>query len=443
MAEFSSRRSGAALFVETLESRELLSATLALTAHAAVRKHVAVHVKHLHEPAPKKANDALANVQATTDLHVKSSAQSGPMSYTPAQIRAAYGLTGSSGNGSGETIAIVDAYYDPSLGSDLQTFDQKYGLPTTDAAGIGSLTQLTYTMTQDASWGLETSLDVEWAHAIAPKAHLMVVEAASASTSDLLTAVDYADANGANVVSMSWGGGEFSSEASYDSHFRKAGVAFVASAGDTGGQAEWPAESPDVLSVGGTYLTTDTVTGARYNETAWGTSSSSAAGTGGGISLYEAKPTYQQGLTPGSRRTSPDVSYSGDPNSGFYVYDSNYNGQAGWFDVGGTSAGAPQWAAMIAIADQQRLAAHPNALRLDTSSSYSTTSPRTSSNVLAKVYLATTNNTTRLSATGQPDFYDVTTGTAGSNKAGVGYDLTTGNGSPFADQLIADLAAIS
>ena len=140
---------------------------------------------------------------------------------------------------------------------------------------------------------------------------------------------------------MSWGSNEFNGETSYDSYFNHAGVSYVASAGDTGGVAEWPAEAPDVVSVGGTYITTDTTSGARYSESAWGTSAANVGGSGGGVSAYEPKPFYQGGVTlSSSRRTSPDVSYNADPNSGFYVYDGNYNGQAGWFNVGGTSAGA-------------------------------------------------------------------------------------------------------
>jgi subtilase family serine protease len=362
---------------------------------------------------------------------------SGP--YTPSQIRTAYSLTGNFqtasgsaivGDGSGQTIGIVDANYDPNVLNDLKTFDAQFGLPNTDASGQSVLTQATYGSTTNAGWGLETDLDVEWAHAIAPKAHILLVEAASSSNANLLTAVNYARSRGAGVISMSWGSNEFNGETSYDSYFNHAGVSYVASAGDTGGVAEWPAEAPDVVSVGGTYVTTDTTTGARYSESAWGTSAANVGGSGGGVSAYEPKPFYQGGVTlSSSRRTSPDVSYNADPNSGFYVYDGNYNGQAGWFNVGGTSAGAPQWAGLIAIADQLRASVGKS--RLDTASS-------NASNLLNTIYHGLSKTST-LSSTSS-DLYDVQSGTAGSHASTTGYDLATGNGSPFADRLIVDLA---
>src|SRR5205823_4467517 len=126
------------------------------------------------------------------------------------------------------------------------------------------------------------------------------------------------------------------------------GVTFVASSGDYGAPPSYPAISPNVLSVGGTNLQIDA--GGNYQgEVGWGDS-------GGGISVYEAKPSYQSNVTQSAtKRTNPDVAYNGDPNSGVPVYDSTpYQNVTGWFQVGGTSAGAPQWAALVAIADQGR-----------------------------------------------------------------------------------------
>src|SRR5262249_19742251 len=157
--------------------------------------------------------------------------------------------------------------------------------------------------------------------------------------SDLLTAVDYASTH-ANVVSMSWGSNEFLAETgtSYDGHFANhPGVTFVASAGDSGGPTEWPSVSANVVAVGGTTLTTQ-ADGTYVGESGWGAGSRSwyFGGSSGGISAYESKPSYQSGVTQSAtKRTGPDVAYDADPNSGFYVHDSN-NG--GWWDVGGTSA---------------------------------------------------------------------------------------------------------
>ena len=152
---------------------------------------------------------------------------------------------------------------------------------------------------------------------------------------------------------MSWGGGEFSSESRYDSYFTTpsghGGVTFVASSGDSGSPVGYPAISPNVLSVGGTTLNLNSQ-GGYSSESGW-------SGSGGGISAYESQPSYQKGVVTQSTiyRTNPDVAYDADPNTGFPVYDS-YNNPASspWGQWGGTSDAAPQWAALIAIADQGR-----------------------------------------------------------------------------------------
>ncbi len=157
--------------------------------------------------------------------------------YTPAQIEQAYGFNaitfnGAAGNGSGETIAIVDAYDDPNIQADLNTFDTQFALPAATVARYNETGGQSYPASDPTGdWELEESLDVEWAHAIAPAAKIILVEAASVNDSDLLAGVTYAAAH-ANVVSMSWGGGEFLGETGYDNDFRQPGVAFVASSGD-------------------------------------------------------------------------------------------------------------------------------------------------------------------------------------------------------------------
>ncbi len=255
--------------------------------------------------------------------------------YTPAEIRQAYGFSNISANGAGQTIAIVDAYDDPNILSDLKTFDSTFGLPDPLFQKVnqnGSQTQLP---TANSGWGLEIALDVEWAHAVAPAAKILLVEANSSYLSDLLAAVDYAS-SAAKVVSMSWGASEFSSETSYDSHFSPQlhpGVTFVASSGDSGGRTIWPAVSPYVLSVGGTSLTIVSSANGTYSygsEKSW-------SGSGGGYSSFEKEPSWQYAVQSSGRRSSPDVAFDANPSTGFFVYDTY--GYRGWYAIGGTSAG--------------------------------------------------------------------------------------------------------
>ena len=207
------------LLMESLEPRSMLSASLG-------------------------ANSILVqpNVQGT----LAPLTTSGSVSvYTPAQIRAAYGFTGLSETGAGQTIAIVDAYGDSTLSADLHAFDQQFGLADPKLSVVNE-TGGTKLPGNNSGWDMEISLDVEWAHAIAPGANILLVEANSSSLSDLLTAVNTArNAAGVSVVSMSWGTSDFSGEAAYNSYFTTpAGhtpVTFVASSGDSGAGASWPA----------------------------------------------------------------------------------------------------------------------------------------------------------------------------------------------------------
>ena len=247
----------------------------------------------------------------------------------------------------------------------------------------------------------------------------MLVEASSASDSDLLAAVNYAAAH-ANVVSMSWGGSEFSGETAYDSqYFDQAGVAFVASSGDAGAPASWPAASPNVLSVGGTALTLG-AGNVWSSEVGW-------SGSGGGPSAYESQPSYQNGVVTqtSSARATPDVAYDASPSTGVAVYDSvPYEGTTyGWLEVGGTSAGAPQWSALLAIADQGRALSGQPALN--------STSPQEVMNILYE---------------NPADFHDITSGTSTGSphySAGPGYDYVTGLGSPIANLVVGSLDGTS
>jgi subtilase family serine protease len=300
-------------------------------------------------------------------LILKAAASGDIQRYTPAQVRHAYGFDQIAGDGAGQTIAIVDAFNDPNIANDLATFDSQFGLAAPPSFRVVNQTGGGDLPTTDSGWAGEISLDVEWAHAMAPAANILLVESNSDLISDLMAAVDYArGAAGVSVVSMSWGGSEFesfggaefSSQTDYDPFFTTPGghqgVTFIASAGDTGVRAgaQWPSTSPNVLSVGGTSLFTADNAGTYSSESSW-------SGTSGGFSLYEAEPDYQQTAAAGvGVRTTPDVAYDGDPNTGFAVYDSLPDqGFVGWQEVAGTSAGAPQWAALVAIADQVRVSA--------------------------------------------------------------------------------------
>ena len=348
-----------------------------------------------------------------------------PTANTPAKIRHAYGFdqiyfsSGTvQGDGTGQTIAIVSAYDHPTIESDLSYFSSAYGLPQADF----TKKKMSTTMTVSPVWALESAMDVQWAHAIAPGAKILLVEAKSASFKDLFAAVDYANAQpGVSSISMSWGTSEFAGETIYDSRFitpaghigggnQLGGITYVASAGDVGARTQYPAVSPNVLSVGGTRLSIDSA-GNYLGETAWSKS-------GGGVSLYESKPAYQSLVTASStKRVGPDVAYNGDPLSGFPVYTTSpYYGIKGWFQVAGTSAGAPQWAALAAIANQGRAINGQPSL-------YGSTQTQQS------IYSMSPTN-----------FHDVITGSNGYS-ASTGFDLVTGRGSPYANRVVSSLVS--
>jgi subtilase family serine protease len=280
-------------------------------------------------------------------------ATTSPTGLSPATIKSAYSFSTASTAGAGKTIAIVDAFNDPTAESDLGVFSSQYGLPACTTAN-GCFKKVNQTggtafPPTDAGWALESSLDIQWAHAIAPGAKILLVEATSNSFANLLAAEDYAKTH-AQYVSNSWGGSEFSGETSSDSHFVQSGVSFFVSAGDAGLPAEYPSASPNVISVGGTTLHFNT-SGAFTSETGW-------ADGGGGCSRFERATTAQLGFSGysqagcrNSRRATPDVSLDADPDSGVSVFDSTpLQGESGWFQVGGTSASAPMWAGRSAVA---------------------------------------------------------------------------------------------
>jgi len=322
--------------------------------------------------------------------------------YGPSSLQSAYSLP-SSTSGSGETVAVVDAYNDPDAASDLATYRSDWGLP---ACGSGCFEQVNQTgqtsplpsAAGTTGWDVEESLDIDMVSAICPLCHIILVEANSASTANLGAGVNAAVSLGADFVSNSYGGSESSSDNTYDTdYYNHPGVAVTASAGDDGYGVSYPAASPDVTAVGGTSLSTAS-NSRGWTETVWG-SSSGGEGTGSGCSADSSKPSWQTD-TGCTRRTDNDVAAVADPNTGLAVYDTYSEG--GWLEVGGTSASSPIIASTFALAGTPAAGTYP--------SSY--------------IYKHTSN------------LYDVTSGADGSCSPAylctgeAGYDGPTGWGTP-------------
>jgi len=366
--------------------------------------------------------------------------------FGPSDISQAYGFNniffpgsgGSTitGDGAGQTIAIVVAYHQPNLIADLHAFNLRYGLPDpqiTVCNQTGSTNPANYSANATGNWGIEASVDVQWAHALAPKANILVVEAASNGLANLYTAVTTAAKAGTGslsslpfttIVSMSWGASEYAGEASntyFNTPAGKSGVVFVAATGDTGGAVQYPAADPRVVAVGGTALSINS-SGTYGTESAWN-------GSNGSFSAYNSVPTYQQGITPygtqntNSMRMAPDVSFVGATGTSVWVYDSYDFPSSPWVGVSGTSVGTPCWAALFSIVDQGRV--------------NSGSTPLTSSQALTTLYTQYTNGTYSYK------FHDVIGGSNNSYTAGAGYDLATGLGSPRANVIAALFAGVS
>jgi subtilase family serine protease len=330
--------------------------------------------------------------------------------YDPSYLQSAYNVASAAaadGGGAGQSVAIVDAYNDPNVASDLAFYRSYFGLPScpmgkiSPAATSCVFEQVSQTgsttsyPTSNSSWGVEISLDVEMVSAVCPNCQVLLVEANSNSIANLGASVNEAVSLGAGVVSNSYGASEYSSEtADALSYYDDPGVAVVASAGDSGYGVEFPAASPYLTAVGGTSLTQLTNTGTRNgSETAW-------SGTGAGCSAYEPKPSWQTDAGC-ANRTVADVSAVADPNTGVWVYDTY--GTSGWGIYGGTSVAAP------IIASFYALAGNPPGFTA-TPASYAYAAPSS--------------------------LYDVTSGSDGSCSpaylcsGGVGYDGPTGLGTP-------------
>ena len=277
---------------------------------------------------------------------------------TPASIACVYHLvqharpgcnpdeTAENPSGGSGAIAVIDAFDDPNAAHDLAAFSAQFGLPAADFQVVfagGTRPPVDPT----GGWELEESLDIEWAHAMAPKAKLFLVEANSNSFEDLLSATmlgaNLVASSGGGEVSMSWGGGEFVEETLFDAIFTTPGVVYLASSGDGPGVI-WPSASPNVVSAGGTTISRDADSGSFLLENSW-------QDTGGGPSQVESRPHFQDrvGHVVKNARGTPDISFDANPNTGVWVFDTNpFQGQVfSWFVVGGTSVSAPSLAGII------------------------------------------------------------------------------------------------
>ena len=376
-------------------------------------------------------------VVAPLETVLPDSGSESPGGYTPQQIRTAYGFTGISfgsiaGDGAGQTIAIVDAYDDPDLvsstssnfsTSDLAEFDRQFGiadppsftklneqgnaspLPGTDPTGPGSST---------GNWESEEAMDVEWAHALAPDAAIVLIEAGSSNMSDLDDAIKVA-------THLAGGLGRLDELGRLGIQQRDpAGFLLPDPRRPPGdhlrgvvGRCRGAGDLPGLLAECGR--------GRRHgvaarrqrqiqSETAW-------SGSGGGTSTVESEPSYQEGVQTTGYRTIPDVAFDASNSSGVAVYDSYDNTGGGpWETMYGTSLGAPSWAALIAVADQGRVAAGGTTLA------------------------GATQTLPGLYSLPSSDFHDITTGSNNGDSAGPGYDEVTGLGSPVANHLAPDLA---
>ena len=285
----------------------------------------------------------------------------GPLGYGPAQIQSAYKLTGLASGG--RTVAIVDAYHDPNAAADLATFRSAYHLSACTVAN-GCFRQVNQNGATsplpagDYGWAEEISLDLDAVSSACPDCHILLVEAKSANTNDLMIGVDTAVRLGAVAVSNSYGAAEDSTILAADAHLDHPGVAITASSGDSGYGVSWPASSHYVTAVGGTTLSTAS-NSRGWTETAW-------KGAGSGCSAFEPKPAWQHD-SGCAKRTVADVSADADPNSGLGIYDTYNNcgssslcdtllslgirkGLDGWAQVGGTSLASPIVASVYALA---------------------------------------------------------------------------------------------
>ena len=402
--------------------------------------------------------ESASGISSKESLGATPMASTAVATYSPAQIRAAYGLpalpaigatlsaTQTAQLGAGQTIYIVDAMHDPNVVAELAAFNQKFGLPTCTTKAISATASLPLAaasasacefsvvyntasggMTSaapayDAGWATEITLDVQWAHATAPLARIVLIEAPDASINSLLGAIKLANAMGPGIVSMSFGATEGSWTASVNSVFTASNMTYLAATGDSGAAVSWPSVSPNVVAVGGTTLTYSG-TGTR-SEITW-------SGTGGGTSAYTATPSYQTNAVPGmgtvAGRTVADVAFNADPSTGQYVATQTPgSATVTWISAGGTSLSTPQWAGLVAVVNAQRA--------------------RAAKAVLGTPHTVLYGSIATVPGTYASAFADITKGshgTCGTCAAGIGYDRPTGLGTPNVAGLLTALTGTS
>ncbi len=327
-----------------------------------------------------------------------------PGGETPASLGCVYGLVSNplSGcpiatstslpTGGSGVIVIVDAYDYPSAAADLSTFSNEFGLAQANFT-VQYASGRKPSNGCSSGWQGEEALDIEWAHAMAPNASIVLMEASSASNTALYQAVTAANSyisshGGKGEISMSWGGSETSGESSSDTYFKQSGVVYFASSGDSPGVI-YPSSSPYVVSAGGTQVNRS---GGNYTkQTAW-------SDGGGGASKYEVRPSYQNAISGivGSKRGTPDLSFDSSGGSPVAVYNSNCYG--GWLEVYGTSVASPSLSGIINAAGH---------------------------------FESSTNaeNTLIYSGLGNSSYFtDITSGSCGTHSATTGWDFCTGVG---------------
>lgn len=412
---------------------------------------------NLEEVQQRSANTSLAMPKAAAAVPL---AGTGVVTtYSVAQVRAAYGFgalpaVGAKPSGvqaaqlgAGQTVYVVGAKHNPNVAAELASFNQKFGLPTCSAKvlpvttglplaaaspAVGCELWVAYSTASggisavapayDAGWATEIALDVQWVHAIAPLARIVLVEAPDASVNSLLGAIRLANSMGPGVVSMSFGAQEGAWTASVDSAFTAAGMTYLAATGDSGAGVNWPSVSSNVIAVGGTTLTYSG-SGSR-SEVSW-------SGTGGGTSGFVAVPAYQKSSVPGTgslvRRTVADVAMNADPATGQYVAVMQPGSSAvQWISAGGTSLAAPMWAGLVAVANAGRQQA---ALPL-----------------VAGGHALLYGQIGAVASNYASSFADIRLGSHGvcsTCSAGPGYDQLTGLGTPNASALVNLLAGVA
>ena len=351
---------------------------------------------------------------STGDVINSSSPQSTNLQYTPIQVQTAYGLnliSVSSGKplGYGIKIAVITVYHYSNLQSDLNIYCKKYGLIPITLNIINQAGNISNT-----NWALESNLDVQMINTVAPGATVYVIEAKSTAFNDIKTALQTSVNLGVNIISMSFGSSEFSTQSSLEYLFLNTGIMFIASSGDNN-IPNYPATSGNVLALGGTILTLNQ-NNTRQSEIIWDLS-------GSGVSKYTPTPSYQNVVNNSNKRNIPDLCLLGSSNSSFIIY-SSING--GYINIGGTSVSTPLMAGIVAIANQLRKINNKAMLNSISSSSLCI------QKYLYKTILPTQNLYSQC-------LYDITSGTSNQYITSSGYDIASGLGSINANFLCPQL----